>query len=157
MTQTLAPRTSWPADFPAVIIHASLSARDQHPFYAKAKAGDFQAALALVDDLISDDAIRLLQQTVGQRRAIAAAVAAIEKSGFNAIPDAMAHIIGARLGLPVDNGELRQTNIVVHTRASGWHRIVTPPTFGGNVEAGRDYLLIDDHIGLGGTLANMRG
>lgn len=157
MVQPLAPRTRWPADFPDVIVHASTSARDRHPFYAAAKAGDFQAALVLVNDLVSDAAINLLQQTVGHRRAIIAAVAAIEKNGFNAIPDAMAHNIGARLGLPVDDGELRQTNIVAHTRASGWHRIVTPPTFGGKVEAGRDYLLIDDHIGLGGTLANMRG
>ena len=48
-------------------------------------------------------------------------------------------------------------NIVAHTRASGWHRIVTPPIFGGTVKAGQDYLLVDDHIGLGGTLANLRG
>ena len=99
----------------------------------------------------------LLRQIIGERKPLLAPVSALETKGFNALPDALAQVIGEKLGLPVDDGELLQTNVVAHTRASGWHRIVTPPTFDGSVKVGRDYLLIDDHIGLGGTLANMRG
>jgi hypothetical protein len=36
-------------------------------------------------------------------------------------------------------------------------RLATPPAFTGSIEQGKDYLLIDDHVGLGGTLANLRG
>jgi len=46
---------------------------------------------------------------------------------------------------------------VAHTKAGGWHRLVTPATFTGSVAAGADYLLVDDHVGFGGTLANLRG
>ncbi|HYD45184.1 MAG TPA: phosphoribosyltransferase, partial [Phenylobacterium sp.] len=83
-------------------------------------------------------------------------VAALELTGFNAIPDAMAHDIGALLHRPVWEGVI-QANRVAHTKASGWHRLVTPALFEGLVEPGRDYLLVDDHVGLGGTLANFRG
>jgi len=34
---------------------------------------------------------------------------------------------------------------------------VTPATFAGTVTPGADYLLVDDHVGFGGTLANLRG
>ena len=155
--QATAPRTPWPEGFPAVVVHAVLAERDQHPLYVKAKAGEFQAALGLVADLVKADALDRLRAILGNRRPFVAAVTAIEASGFNAIPDAMAHAIGSRLGLPLDAGELRQINTVGHTRATGWHRIVTPPVFAGGVTAGADYVLIDDHIGLGGTLANLRG
>lgn len=50
-----------------------------------------------------------------------------------------------------------QANIVNHTGATGWARIARPPRFSGEVVAGRNYVLVDDFIGQGGTLANLRG
>lgn len=84
-------------------------------------------------------------------------VIADETLGFNAIPDAMAQVLGRDLGLRVIAGEIVQTNKVGHTRARSFQRIVTPAEFAGTVEAGADYVLVDDHVGLGGTLANLRG
>ena len=84
-------------------------------------------------------------------------VTAIEVAGFNAIPDAMAQELSERLRLPLFSGEIVQSNKVAHTRSNGWHRLVTPATFTGAVEAGADYLLVDDHVGFGGTFANLRG
>jgi adenine/guanine phosphoribosyltransferase-like PRPP-binding protein len=153
----LPPRTPWPDDFPDVVTHTSVAERDQHPHYQAAKAGDGQAAVALARDLVTGHAVTALRQIIGARNPSLTPVTALETKGFNALPDALAQVIGEKLGLPLDDGELVQRNLVAHTRASGWHRIVTPPTFGGAVKAGRDYLLIDDHIGLGGTLANLRG
>jgi adenine/guanine phosphoribosyltransferase-like PRPP-binding protein len=153
----LPPRTPWPNQFPDVVTHTSIAARDQHPHYAAAKSGDGDAAIALARDLVNEAAVTRLRQIIGDRTPLLTPIAALETKGFNALPDALAQVIGEKLGLPVEDGELLQTNIVAHTRASGWHRIVTPPTFGGTVKAGRNYLLIDDHVGLGGTLANMRG
>ena len=54
-------------------------------------------------------------------------------------------------------GEIVQTNKVGHTRAPAFQRLVTPAVFDGEVQAGAAYVLVDDHIGLGGTLANLRG
>jgi hypothetical protein len=84
-------------------------------------------------------------------------VTAIEVAGFNAIPDAMTQEIGERLKLPPLSGTIVQSNKVAHTRADGWHRLVTPATFTGTVVPDADYLLVDDHVGFGGTLANLRG
>lgn len=44
-----------------------------------------------------------------------------------------------------------------HTGASGWWRLRSPALFGGYIEPGRTYILIDDFFGMDGTFANLRG
>lgn len=151
------PRLPWPAGFPDVVIHTEVRVRDSHPDYAAAKGGDVEAALVLAIDLISDDASRQLKHVVGFRSAVLLPVVADETLGFNAIPDAMAQVLSRELGLEAVAGEVVQTNKVGHTRAPTFQRIVTPATFGGRVRSDADYVLVDDHVGLGGTLANLRG
>ena len=46
-----------------------------------------------------------------------------------------------RLGLDVTLA-IVQTNTVGHTRAGGFHRLAFQPTFDGQVEAGRDHVLV---------------
>jgi hypothetical protein len=151
------PRAQWPNAFPDVIIHGDLPTRNKHPNLSIAKAGNAGAALALVRDLLSDAAIGVLETLVSGRRPFVVPVTAIEVAGFNAIPDAMTQELCERLNLPPLPGVIVQSNKVAHTRSDGWHRLVTPATFAGSVAAGADYLLVDDHIGFGGTLANLRG
>lgn len=110
-----------------------------------------------MSDLLNVDAAEKLRQLSEGRNPLLASVTAIETTGFNAIPDAMAHHLASDLNLDVDPGEIRQINKVGHTKAPGFRRFVTPAAFGGIVESGRDYILVDDHVGLGGTLANMKG
>ncbi len=150
-------RTTWSSTFPDVVIHAQLNERDDHADYIAAKSGDYEAARVLVASLLSPEALEQLKAIVGQRPVLLAGVSAIETLGFNAIPDAMANEISLRLGWPIDAGELRQINKVGHTRASSWHRFVTQAEFGGLVLSGTNYVLVDDHVGFGGTLANLRG
>jgi hypothetical protein len=150
-------RLPWPADFPDVIIHTDVRTRDAHYNYLAAKGGDADAAWELVIDLVSDDAVADLGAAIGARKAVLLPVTAEEAMGFNAIPDTMAHVLGRDLRLPVISGEIVQTNKVGHTRARAFQRIVTPPAFVGPVERGTNYVLVDDHVGLGGTLANLRG
>ncbi|MBF0337353.1 MAG: hypothetical protein HQL05_05930 [Nitrospirae bacterium] len=73
------------------------------------------------------------------------------------IPDVMAQEIAGRLNLEFDGYSIFQSNKVGHTRARAMHRIVTPAIFTGHVCKGADYVIIDDHVGLGGTIANLRG
>jgi hypothetical protein len=113
--------------------------------------------LALARDLMSETALRHLDNLLQGRKPLVVPVSAIEVAGFNAIPDALAHEIAERLKLRVLSGAVVQSNKVAHTRADGWHRLVTPATFAGAVVADGDYLLVDDHVGFGGTLANLRG
>ncbi|MDR3557319.1 MAG: hypothetical protein P4L55_21400 [Syntrophobacteraceae bacterium] len=150
-------RTPWPADFPDVIVHCELRARNAHPTYKAAKAGDITAAQQLVDDLLSPDSVKAIAQLIGSRHPLVVPVAALERWGFNAIPDEMAQVLSAELGLQMAPYDLSQLSYVAHTRANGWHRLVTPAVFAGTVIQGADYLLVDDHVGFGGTLANLRG
>lgn len=154
---TLPTRLPWQADFPNVVIHTTVALRDADPGYTSAKAGDPEAALTLAIDLLDDPAVETLRGIIGGRPAILLPVIADETTGFNAIPDAMAQVCGRALDLKVVAGEIVQTNKVGHTRAPAFQRLVTPAMFDGEVQAGATYVLVDDHVGLGGTLANLRG
>jgi len=83
-------------------------------------------------------------------------VHALESQGYNRIPAAFAELLAEKLTLDVEVGII-QANVVNHTGASGWERMVRPALFDGTVPSGRDYVLVDDFVGLGGTLANLRG
>jgi hypothetical protein len=157
MTEPLPVRTPWPTGFPDVVVHTDLRTRDSHPSYKVAKAGDAEAALTLAADLLSQHAVVQLRNLIGDLPTLLLPVVADEQTGFNAIPDAMAQILGNKLGFGVVVGDIVQTNMVGHTRAPAFQRIVTPAAFDGPVQAQANYVLIDDHVGLGGTLANLRG
>jgi hypothetical protein len=151
-------RTPWPPGFPDVVIHTTLEERDRHPCYAQAKAGDPDAAFELAFDLLNDAAVDYVRDVLAETDALLLPVVADETLGFNAIPDAMAQILALDVNQRVvENGEIIQINKVGHTRAKAFQRLVTPAFFEGQVEPGATYFLIDDHVGLGGTLANLRG
>jgi hypothetical protein len=149
-------RIPWQPDFPEVIVHVPVAIRDAHADYAAAKAGAHGSSVRLARDLIAKAAVERLQAVLAGRRPVLVPVRAIETQGINLIPDAMAHHLARALDLTVTT-EIVQTNTVGHTRAGGYHRLVFQPTFAGNVERGADYVLVDDHVGLGATLANLRG
>ncbi|WP_052567047.1 hypothetical protein [Candidatus Magnetobacterium casense] len=150
-------RTPWPPDFPDVVIHTTVEERDAHPCYKAAKTGDCAAAYQLVKDTLSNSAVEQLRRQVGDKKPLVVPVGAIEQEGFNAIPNVMAREIAYRLNLEVEYSSIVQSNKVGHTRARAAHRMVTPAIFEGQVRNGADYVIIDDHVGLGGTIANLRG
>ena len=81
---------------------------------------------------------------------------AYERDGVNAIPAALAAVLSERLGVPFDTG-IVQTNVVSHTGADGYGRLARQAAFEGEVAPGREYVMVDDFVGQGGTLANLRG
>ena len=46
---------------------------------------------------------------------------------------------------------------MAHTGSDGYGRLARQPDFEGKITYGRDYVLVDDFVGMGGTLANLRG
>lgn len=149
-------RTPWPPGFPEVVVHSDQKARDNDPDFAAAKAGDVRAAHAMALRLI--DPVKLEQPPFGRAPAgILLAVAALERTGYNAIPEAMVDVMAIQAWMPWQPDTVFQSNKVVHTKASEWHRLVTPARFEGPIQAGGNYVLVDDHVGFGGTLANLRG
>jgi adenine/guanine phosphoribosyltransferase-like PRPP-binding protein len=65
-------------------------------------------------------------------------------------------VLGGHLDLPVYD-EIVQINKVGHTGASGYHHMAYLALFDGEVRQNATYLLVDDFIGQGGTLANLKG
>lgn len=146
-------RTAW-GDFPDVLICVDESQATKHPLYADAKIGDAKAADGLVLDLLSgmqQDSFQLLFAS----RPKLLAVHAVEVAGMNAIPRVLARHLAQAFDLPLESG-IVQLNRVTHTKADGYHRLSFPPVFDGPLHSA-DYVLVDDFIGQGSTLANLRG
>ena len=80
---------------------------------------------------------------------------AYEREGINAIPEAFAVEISKAVGWPHDLG-VAQIN-VTHTGADGFSRLARQAEFAGTVQNGCEYVLVDDFVGMGGTLANLKG
>ncbi|WP_338114230.1 phosphoribosyltransferase [Thiorhodococcus mannitoliphagus] len=139
-----------------MVIHSPEIAVKRHPDYRAAKSGDAQAAFSLVKTTIAEPAVLRIRELAHGREVILASAHAVERDGVNAIPEALADELGARLGLPVDDS-LVQVNIVGHTGANGFARLARPAAFDGQVISGAAYLLVDDFVGQGGTLANLKG
>jgi hypothetical protein len=146
--------------FPDVLIHAEInsgkSAVKKHPSYTAAKSGDDEAARDLVHETINDQQVETLRRLLGGRKPILVSVHAYESEGVNAIPEKFAEELADLLGLETDIS-IVQTNVVSHTGASGYGRLARQPEFDGEVISGAEYVLVDDFVGQGGTLANLRG
>lgn len=139
---------------PPIVIHAAQSSVKQHPLYARAKAGDAAAAEALVLDCIDVQASERISGMCLERTYLLA-VHALETEGMNAIPRVFARILSKMLDLPLASGII-QSNTVSHTGATGYHRLAFPALFEGDVPR-ENYFLVDDFVGQGGTIANLKG
>lgn len=155
MTGHRAERRPWGA-FPPVDIFASIPEVKNHPRYVEAKTGDLPAAKALVNDFLTPQVLAKIQAACVGKNPLLLGVYALEETGVNRIPAAMAERVAELLGLELTDSVV-QINTVGHTGAQGWARLVRQAIFDGEVQPGRNYLLLDDFIGQGGTLANMRG
>jgi predicted amidophosphoribosyltransferase len=128
----------------------------KRPQYAAAKAGDADAAELLVEHFANRGRLPELADLVRGRDVRLLPVHALESEGVNEIPAALAELLSEWLGLRVTESVV-QSNTVGHTGASGFQRLANQAFFAGEVERGHHYLLVDDFIGQGGTLANLIG
>lgn len=142
--------------FPDVLIHASELFVKRHSSYRQAKAGDVIASVSLVAESLSNEIMDQLSREYGQYSPVLLAVQAEECAGMNAIPRAMAETIAVILNWDIET-HVFQKNVVGHTGAGGFVRMANQALFSGAAKSGLNYLLIDDFIGQGGTLANLRG
>lgn len=154
--ETVLPfRVAW-GEFPDVEIVASESAVKWHPRYAEAKSGNLGAGYAMSKEFVTSATLDRVAKMVGSGGHKWLPVVGSEDAGVNRIPMCLAGVLDLHLG-----GETAETIVQVnragHTGASGWDRLVSPALFEGSVQEGERYVLVDDFIGQGGTLANLRG
>ena len=154
------PRVPWEG-FADTVLLVDESQTKQHPEYAGAKASkNAVAATNLVDSLVDETgiaAVRTLIATVSENdEPVLVSAHAWESQGLNAIPVALTRLLSERLGIPREI-TIVQTNVVSHTGADGYGRLARQAAFEGKVERNLEYVMVDDFIGQGGTLANLRG
>ncbi len=126
------------------------------PVYTAAKAGDVQAARQLVQELVLPKLARQVWPERWPSDLVLCSAHAYEETGINAIPHALACHLAWCLSLAVEVG-IAQANAERHTGASGVARLARQAQFSGQVTRGARYVLIDDFVGMGGTLANLCG
>ena len=153
------PRTTW-RGFPDAVLLADELQTKRHSRYPAAKAGDESAAARLVDSLVDGAALAAVRGLVVTASKAGSSVLvcahAYEREGVNAIPSALSELLSQRLDVPFSTAVV-QSNVVAHTGADGYGRLARQARFDGDVEMGRQYIMVDDFIGQGGTLANLRG
>lgn len=145
--------TPWPENFPRVVPMSSGVALQNHPLHAAAKAGDMDAAAQLVLDLAKPDKIKLLAAQFPN--AVVVPVHAQEAHGINHIPRKFADFISHIAGLEADT-EIIQSSTAFRTGKGGWYRLAFRPSFEGEVQPGREHILVDDCITGGGSLSELR-
>lgn len=149
-------RAPWSAHEADVLIHQSDEMQVRgHPRYADAKAGDLDAAAELVQDTLNQATLTALTG-LGLAQPMLLPVVAEEAHGTNAIPLVLAQQVGAALDWPIETRVI-QSNVVGRTKKDGYYRLAFQPLFEGTSDPERDYVLVDDFIGQGATLANLRG
>ena len=151
-------RTAW-GDFPKVKVLYPLNTlkRASEELYYKAKGGDVIAAYELLFEyVIKQQDIDDFGLMVLNQNPILVPVLAQEHLGKNRIPAVFAEMLGSALGFYVCD-DIVQTVKANHTNASAYERIVRQPMFDGYVEQGRNYVILDDTVAMGGTLAALRG
>ena len=154
------PRSAW-QKFPSVVLLAGESEVKQHSEYAAAKSGDALAATNLVASLVNEEGVTAVRSLIAEAASsgepVLVSAHAYERDGVNAIPAALAELLSTSLGISDDITTVVQTNVVSHTGADGYGRLARQACFEGRIDKGREYVMVDDFIGQGGTLANLRG
>lgn len=122
-----------------------------HPAYAEAKAGSADAAIRLVGDLAAPLKTHL---SSFDPRTIFVAPHAKESAGDNAIPIVLSAYL-ANVCSALFDEEIVQVNRVFHTGADAMERLIAPAEFEGDVVAKGRYVIVDDVVTLGGTIADL--
>ncbi|WP_334069917.1 phosphoribosyltransferase [Acinetobacter colistiniresistens] len=151
-------RTSWNG-FPKIQVLYPLNTlkKASDELYHQAKSGDVLSAFNLLATTLDTyDKIINSSEFLTQNNPIIVPVLAIEALGKNRIPAVFAEMIGEVLDLRVSS-DIVQTVKANHTNAGAYERIVRQPRFDGCVEQGANYIIVDDTVAMGGTLAALKG
>ena len=149
-------RTDW-ENFPNIYIAHSANTITSHEKYVTAKAGDMASAQELVNDYLKDDFLEDLATFIKKFDDIyVLPVHAEEMAGRNKIPVAYATALQQILDLNLDT-DIVQATRAYRTQADGIGRLVRRVNFEGDVVKDRNYLIVDDVVTQGGTLADLRG
>lgn len=127
----------------------------QHEGYVAGKTkGDMDAAMRAVRAIVQAEQLREAKERFGSDVTYLAATAP-EAGGDNVLPHALAEYYADATGARAVTNTILQVNRAHHTGASKLERLVSRPLFEGPVEEGARYVLVDDVVTRGGTMAEL--
>ena len=158
----------WTENFPPVTSLVSYAALRHNPdpamraLYDRAKnREDREAAAELIHRLVRQEGVEKVVAGIREFAdrhpgAVLVSVHAIEGKGRNAIPFTLTNFIASQTDLEVDN-TIVQSDIVSKTGVkSTWYRLAHRTQFEGAVQAGKEYIMVDDAFSAGGTFSELR-
>lgn len=151
----------WPENFPNVVAHTSVAnlkseKNGNRELYKLAKAGDQDAGFELVKKVLKPEKVQWVSDYIeGKRNVVIVPVVSIERTGYNVLPEQYAIILGHYIKRDVYD-KIFQKNKAFHTGSSAMHRILSRSQFDGEVIKGYNYVIVDDVMTMGGTLADLR-
>lgn len=143
---------SFPKDTKHFHLFTSDTDIKKHPSYRAAKAGDPDSALKLVEDL-ADGFIKNIKNSLPTGLTFVTPFAK-EATGDNAIP-LLLSIYCAEVLQGHNEHDIVQLQRVFHTGADPMERLISRPSFEGQVSNQARYVLVDDVTSMGGTLAEL--
>lgn len=154
--QNIKDRTPWHGSEAVVIATTNISSvQKDNQFYQGAKDGSREDAIKLVGSVFTEEYLAEIASSFTDG-VVFIPVYAEEKVSVNRIPSAMTAFLAEFFEQKTHYGVI-QSNKVGHTKSSGYHRISNPALFEGVINPGENYYIVDDFVGMGGTLASMKG
>jgi hypothetical protein len=135
---------AWPSDFPKGYGHTSIYYLQSRIGYADAKAGDEKAAESVVRQCLKYNRVQYIKRLYPN-------AVLLPVLGINKLPLALAKAIG----LPVHT-DVYVIHPAERKKLSAMQRMLTKPKFYINYLPPCEYIIVDDIITQGGTVAELR-
>jgi hypothetical protein len=158
-------RVPWPKDFPDVFVNvpwksgdAKAASLSSHALYQPAKGQrDVDAAISLIDDLVTKQCLMNLFDFVDGKAGKPKIVAPSCQPGDsnNALAISYAQWLGHECDWEVET-EIFQDKTIARDKSRVWTRIANRCSFRGEIDKAAAYVIVDDVITTGGTLADLR-
>jgi hypoxanthine-guanine phosphoribosyltransferase len=144
------------------LVQKGLSAQPE--YFAAKKDADYEAAYIISERLVSENALKMVADKIGYEtfskdlsgRHKPVVVAPVKAGSVvkNLIPLALAHLVADRFQLEVCR-DIYQRSGTGRTGRSALDRLLLQPEFTGKVERGRKYIIVDDVLTMGGSIAGL--
>ena len=147
--------TPWPKDFPDVDVAVLWNDEyKNNPDRLAGKKGDISAAIRLANKYVTQEFADKIKKEYGD--SILVPVSDYTATDKNALPMGFASILAYKADMPLDTS-IEKINKTSHASAkNALQRISERAIFKGEVKQNNYYLLLDDFVALGSTVADLR-
>lgn len=139
-----------------MVRNADLGDLKNSQFYLRAKSGSARCAIKLIEQKITDAFIQDVSSLAeGKDDVIILPVMAKEGMGNNKIPYASALFLSYFFDIRIDE-RIVQSSKAFRTGSGADHRLTVYPEFDGKPLKNHNYIIVDDTLAMGGTIATLR-